>query len=85
MRELARDKDWRLRCRFPMCHRVINGVTGLDEIHKLMAHVRRAHGQAIDMNMALELRARWEEPDIIGSDDSLAVAGLRREVNPVIE
>lgn len=82
MAEHGRDQFGRLRCRFPMCKSTIGGVTGLDEIRKLVAHVRRKHGQAIDMATALELRGRWEEPDIVGADDHRVTA---KPVRPATE
>jgi len=57
----ARDASDRLRCRVPGCRATIPGLTGLDELHQLVRHFRRAHGRDIALELALEIRAAWEE------------------------
>jgi hypothetical protein len=56
----ARDRFDRLICQQPDCGRPIGGVTGLDEIHNMRAHLAEHHDISLDMNEALELRAAWE-------------------------
>jgi len=56
-------RDWRdrLRCRVPGCRATIPGLTGLDELHELIRHFHRAHGRDIPLDLALDIRAAWEE------------------------
>lgn len=56
----ARDWQDNLRCQVPGCKVVIRAMTGLQEIQKLIAHVKRVHGVTWDMVQALEWRAKWE-------------------------
>lgn len=44
----------------PRCSRKILGMTGLDEIHNLIAHMQEHHSENPTMEEALELRVRWE-------------------------
>jgi hypothetical protein len=78
----GRDDRGRLRCRFPLCKATIAALTGLQELDKLRTHIRRAHRQMLTLSDVLDLRARWEEPDLPGADDALADARLQRKVNP---
>lgn len=49
-----------LKCTYPGCKKVINAMTGLQEVQKLQAHVKKAHGLNWDMNLALENRVLME-------------------------
>lgn len=57
----ARDYWDNLRCQVPGCKSVIRAMTGLQEIHKLITHMRRVHATTWDVTQALEWRARWEK------------------------
>jgi len=50
-----------LRCQVPGCNRVIKGMTGLQELQNLIKHMGKEHLLRLDMNAALEWRARFEE------------------------
>lgn len=54
----ARDDDGRLICKD--CERPIGGITGLDEMQNLVAHMAEHHELTLDLYEALELRAEWE-------------------------
>lgn len=43
-----------------MCSRVIGGVTGLDELHNLRAHLAEHHDLSFDTWVVLAMRERWE-------------------------
>lgn len=49
-----------LKCSVPGCKKVIHAITGLQEIQKLQAHMRRAHAAHWDMNETLENRVSIE-------------------------
>lgn len=55
---MPRDVKDRLLCE--LCNRPIGGLTGLDEIHNLIAHMAEHHDYTCDIEMALELRREWE-------------------------
>jgi len=57
----VRDEHDRLIC--AECGRPIGGLTGLDELHNLQAHVAEHHDRSLDVGQALELRAQWEARD----------------------
>lgn len=49
-----------LKCTVPGCKKVIHAFTGLQELDKLRAHMRRAHLANWSMNEALENRITME-------------------------
>jgi hypothetical protein len=49
-----------LKCQVPGCKKIIHAMTGLQEITKMRAHMKRAHLASITPSEALELRAAWE-------------------------
>jgi hypothetical protein len=59
----ARDRFDGLRCQVPGCKKVIHAMTGLQELQKMRAHMRRCHLASITTGEALELRAAWEDRD----------------------
>ena len=59
--EPGRDDFGGLRCDFPGCKKVIHAMTGLQEIQKLQAHMRRAHRDPMGMLEALDHRVAVED------------------------
>jgi hypothetical protein len=49
-----------LKCQLPQCSVIIHAMTGLQEIQKLISHIRRAHGFTLSWLDALDLRVEWE-------------------------
>lgn len=49
-----------LKCPVPGCKKVIYALTGLQELQKLQQHYKRAHLARLNIEDALELRARIE-------------------------
>lgn len=56
----VRDRFDGLRCQVPGCEVVIYALTGLQELQKLQAHMRRAHMARKTLPEVLETRAEWE-------------------------
>lgn len=57
-----------LNCTMPKCRGKIGGLTGLDEIRKLIGHFQKAHKISLSMEEALEIRINLEdgkEPNLI--------------------
>lgn len=59
--EGARDRFDGLRCQVPGCKKVIYALTGLQELSKMRAHMKRCHLAHVTAGEALELRAAWEQ------------------------
>lgn len=57
----ARDEFDNLRCHVPGCKTVIRAMTGLQELVKLQAHMKKKHWAGWDMNETLENRHRIEQ------------------------
>ena len=68
MREV-RDRFDGLCCQVPGCKVVIRALTGLQELQKLRAHLRRAHLADKGFMDTLETRAEWENRPRKGSSD----------------
>lgn len=49
-----------LKCTVPGCKKIIRAFTGLQELQKLQAHMRKAHCANWDMNETLENRVIME-------------------------
>lgn len=49
-----------LKCTVPGCKKVIRAMTGLQEVVKLQAHMRKAHLASWSMSEALENRVVME-------------------------
>ena len=62
--EIGRDGFGGLRCDVPGCKKVIHAFTGLQELNKLQAHMRRAHRTPMNMNEALDRRVEIEEGSV---------------------
>lgn len=56
----GRDSRGRLVCQWDDCGRPIGGLTGLDEIMNMRAHLAEHHDQSLDTLAALNLRVEWE-------------------------
>lgn len=54
---MARDQFDGLKCTIGKCKKVIRAWTGLQELIKLQAHIKRCHGAEFNMNQTLEYRA----------------------------
>lgn len=52
-----------LKCRVPGCRVRIKGMTGYQEIEKLIKHMRRCHEVTWDLQQALAWRERWEQEE----------------------
>ena len=52
--------DAGLKCHVPGCKKVIRAMTGLQELQKLQAHIRKAHGANWTMAETLENRVEIE-------------------------
>jgi hypothetical protein len=57
----GRDPFDGLRCGVPGCTKVIRAFTGLQELQKMQAHMRRAHLASVTTGEALELREQFEK------------------------
>lgn len=60
---MARDEFDGLKCTIGNCKKVIRAYTGLQELQKLQAHIKRCHGSNWNLNQALEYRAISENLD----------------------
>lgn len=49
-----------MKCPHVGCKSIINGMTGLQEIERLMTHYKRKHKKYVDMRTALEIRSMAE-------------------------
>ena len=61
MADSGRDPFDGLRCGVPGCKKVIRAFTGLQELQKMQAHLRRAHLASVAPGEALELRKKFEQ------------------------
>jgi hypothetical protein len=64
----GRDQFDGLRCGVPGCKKVIRAFTGLQELQKMRAHLRRAHVAKVTMGEALELREQYEKRGPLADD-----------------
>ena len=60
---MSRDRFDGLKCTVPGCKKVIYAMTGLQEIQKLQAHMRRCHMANWSMGDALHNRVEMEKKD----------------------
>ena len=61
---MSRDQFDGLKCSVPGCKKIIRAFTGLQELVKLQAHIKRCHRANWNMNETLENRVIIENKNV---------------------